>query len=279
MLLIGAFFLLLIYSILIYSNKVFAEENDNQGQNLQNVSQVIPTSANVPVVKEKILAKAYVVYDINNQKVIRSENASLPLPLASLTKVITAGTLLDAAKKNNIPIRDDTKFRIQKALIQSSNSDADSLGYIYNHSFGKDLLADSNDLVKSLGITDLTLTNLTGLDNADGSASNIGSAQSLAKVFAFMYENYRDVFEYTKFDSLDTDGGTITNTNQGTSKTFGIMASKTGFTYEAGGNLAIIVSPEPGSAYVIVVMNSTKEGRFQDMEKISKLLPLIIKGQ
>jgi hypothetical protein len=54
MLLIGAFFLLLIYSILIYSNKVFAEENDNQGQNLQNVSQVIPTSANVPVVKEKI---------------------------------------------------------------------------------------------------------------------------------------------------------------------------------------------------------------------------------
>lgn len=93
-----------------------------------------------------------------------------------------------------------------------------------------------------------------------------------------MYENYRDVFEYTKFDELDTDGGTITNTNQTTKNTFGIMASKTGFTYEAGGNLGVVVSPEPGQAYVIVVMQSTKEGRFVDMQKIVKNLPLILKN-
>lgn len=274
---IGSIFLLLSISIFFYATSVFADEN-NQGENLQKVDQLIPNKQATTTLRETILAKAFVIYDINNKKVIKSKNANVPMPLASLTKIITVGTLLDTAKKNNIEIRDGTKLRIQKALIQSSNEDADSLGYVYSYSFGRDLLADSNELIKNLGINDLTLTNLTGLDNADGTASNVGSPESIAKVFAFMYENYRSVFEFTKFDEFESEGGTLKNTNKVSQKTFGIMASKTGFTYEAGGNLGVIVSPEPGSAYVIVVMNSTKEGRFDDMQKISKLLPLILKG-
>jgi D-alanyl-D-alanine carboxypeptidase len=64
-------------------------------------------------------------------------------------------------------------------------------------------------LFKGLGITDLTLTNLTGLDNPDGTASNVGSASSVAKIFAYVYQNYRDVFEYTKFDEIDGEFGKI----------------------------------------------------------------------
>lgn len=276
--LILGFFFLLIYSVLLYSTEVFAQTDElTQSEELKNVAQIIPDKKAGDVVKENIIAQAYVIYDVNNQKIVRSQNASTPLPIASLTKVITVGTLMDTAKKNNIQIREETKYRIQKALIQSSNEDADSLGYIYNYSFGKDLLADSNSLVNSLGINSLNLTNLTGLDNWDGSASNVGSAEAIAKVFAYMYTHYRDVFEYTKFDELDTGYDTIVNTNQGTNSTFGILASKTGFTYTAGGNLAVLVSPEPGRTYVIVVMHSTKEGRFQDMQKLVKLLPLILK--
>jgi D-alanyl-D-alanine carboxypeptidase len=277
--LIAGFLLVLVYSIFSYSTQVFAEE-EQPNQSLEKVSQIIPVrnSSTTTDIKESLLAKAYVIYDINNKKIIKGQNANLPLPLASLTKIVTVGTLLDTAKKNNIQIRDETKFRIQKALIQSSNEDADSLGYIYNYSFGRDLLTDANNMITNMGINNLTLTNLTGLDNWDGTASNVGTPESIARVFAFMYENYRDVFEYTKFDELDTDGGTITNTNQTTKNTFGIMASKTGFTYEAGGNLGVVVSPEPGQAYVIVVMQSTKEGRFVDMQKIVKNLPLILKN-
>lgn len=280
--LIAGFFLLLSLCIFFYSQKVFAAEENNpqqQSEQLTSYNQIIQDHKDSVVMQESLVAKAYVIYDINNDKIIRGQNANTPLPLASLTKVITVGTLLDTAKKNNTAIRDETKFRIQKALIQSSNDDADSLGYIYNYSFGHDLLVDANDLVKSIGVNDLTLTSLTGLDNYDGSASNSASAASMAKIFGYMYKNYREVFEFTKFDSLETDGGTITNTNQTTVSTFGILASKTGFTYAAGGNLGIIVSPEPGSAYAIIVMNSTKESRFTDMQKITKLLPLIIKDQ
>lgn len=275
-LLIVGFLLLLIYSILIYSNKVFAEVQP-VGEELKKISQIIPDK-NQESIKENILAKSYVIYDVNQKKVIRSFNALNELPIASLTKVITVGTLLDTAKKNKIELRPETKLKIKYALIQSSNQDADSLGEIYNYSFGRDLLTDSNLLMQTLGIPNLHLTNLTGLDNYDGTASNMGSAESVAKIFAYMYENYRDVFEFTKFEEVETENGTITNTNHTTGNTFGIMASKTGFTYEAGGNLGVVVSPEPGSAYVIVVMNSTKEGRFTDMKKIVNLLPIILKN-
>lgn len=274
--LVAGFFLLLIYTLLIYSNQVFAQ-TENSPETLDHSSQIFSSKDTDKIVKENILAKSYVIYDINTKKIVRSQNAFTPLPIASLTKVLTVGTLLDTAKKNHVDIREETKYRIQKALIQSSNEDADSLGYIYSYSFGRDLLADANALTENLGINNLTLTNLTGLDNWDGSASNTGSAESIAKVFAYMYENYRDVFEYTKFDELDTGWEIIQNTNHGIDRTFGILASKTGFTFQAGGNLAVIVSPEPGQTYVIVVMHSTKEGRFDDMQKLVKLLPLILK--
>ncbi len=258
---------------MIYSNQAFA---DTEEERLEKISQIIPEKKS-ETVKENILAESFVIYDINNKKIIRSQNAGTPLPIASLTKVITVGTLLDTAKKNNVQIREETKYRIQKALIQSSNEDADSLGYIYSYSFGKDLLSDSNNLINTLGINNLNITNLTGLDNWDGTASNVGSAEAIAKVFAYMYENYRDVFEFTKFDELDIGWDIIENTNHGINSTFGILASKTGYTYTAGGNLAVIVSPEPGRTFVIVVMHSTKEGRFSDMQKLVKLLPLILK--
>lgn len=270
--------MLLIYSVFIYSSQVYAENNSDQII-LEKNSQIIPEKPTATeTISADILAKSFIIYDINNKKIVRSQNAFTPLPIASLTKVITVGTLLDMAKKNNVQLRDETKLKIKYALIQSSNQDADSLGDIYKNSFDKDLLSDANTFLNGLGITDLKLNNLTGLDNYDGTASNVGSAESIAKVFAYMYEHNRDVFEYTKFDEVETENGTIKNTNYTTEKTFGIIASKTGFTYEAGGNLGVIVSPEPGSTYVIVVMHSTKEGRFLDMQKLVKLLPLILKN-
>lgn len=279
-LIIGSIFLL-IYSVLVYKNFAFAETNKlaSINTNKETTESVKTNIQNNEVIKEKLIAKSYIIYDINNKKIVRSENAETILPLASLTKIITVGTLLDKAEKNKINLREETKLIIKKALVSSSNSDADALGYIYSYSFGGDLVTASNEFLNTSGISDIQIRNLTGLDNYDGvnlSASNVGSAQSVAKTFAFLYENYREIFEYTMFNQVETEVGTLQNTNHGTEKTFGIMASKTGFTFEAGGNLGVVVSPEPGSAYVVLVMGSTKEGRFKDIEKLVKLLPYII---
>jgi D-alanyl-D-alanine carboxypeptidase len=196
-----------------------------------------------------------------------------------MQKMKTNFSLLEKAKEQKVEIRNETKLMIQKALISSSNDDANSLGIIYDYSFHSDLLSDTNILLKEVGANDALLTNLTGLDNEDGTPSNLATPLNIAKAFSFFYNNHKDVFEYTKFDELDTDMGKIKNTNQSSDSTFGILASKTGFTYSAGGNLGVIVSPEPGSTFVIVIMGSSKEGRFLDMKKIIRKLPQIINNQ
>ncbi len=271
-LILGSLFLL-IYLLLIYTSKVSALSN--------NIPMAFPSSKQTQALpetqKEFLNAKAYVVYDITNKKIISGKNFNTPLPIASMTKVITVGTLLKKSKQNSVIIRDETKLRIQKALIQSSNEEADNLGYVYSFSYGSDLLEDAKMLLNTLGINDVTLTSLTGLDNWDGTASNAASAESMAKIFAYMYENFKDVFEYTKFDEVNTEFETITNTNHTTQNTFGILASKTGYTFAAGGNLGVVVSPEPGSLYVVIVMGSTKEGRFADVKKILSKLSIMVK--
>ena len=275
--------ILLTYSVFLYSNLAFADQDNSNPENntFQQQGQNSSTSliTNQQPINEKLVAKSYIIYDINSNRLIKGDNTSTPLPLASLTKVITVATLLEAAKTASTTVRDQTKLIIKKALVSSSNDDAEALGYTYSYSFGGDLVADSNKFLKEkLNIHDVNITSLTGLDNFDGvnlSASNLGSAESMAKIFAYVYEHHREIFEYTRDEYVPTEIGTLKNTNKIADNTFGIMASKTGFTWEAGGNLGIIISPSPGESYVILVMGSTKEGRFNDMEKLTKILPYI----
>jgi D-alanyl-D-alanine endopeptidase (penicillin-binding protein 7) len=61
----------------------------------------------------------------------------------------------------------------------------------------------------------------------------------------------------------------ITNTNT-ILKDFPILFSKTGFTENAGGNLAIVMQKSVTShPYIIVVMGSTQDKRFEDVSKLA----------
>ena len=64
----------------------------------------------------------------------------------------------------------------------------------------------------------------------------------------------------------------IPNTNQDIETISGAEASKTGYTDMAGGNLGIIVDISVGHPVVIVVLGSTREGRFKDMDTLYKAL-------
>jgi len=50
----------------------------------------------------------------------------------------------------------------------------------------------------------------------------------------------------------------------------GGIASKTGYTDLAGGNLAIVFEPIPGRSVAAVVLGSTREGRDSDMEALTE---------
>jgi D-alanyl-D-alanine carboxypeptidase len=62
----------------------------------------------------------------------------------------------------------------------------------------------------------------------------------------------------------------IENTNTIVGELPNILASKTGFTDLAGGNLAVIIDPSLNRPILIVVLGSTKEGRFQDVSNLAQ---------
>jgi D-alanyl-D-alanine carboxypeptidase len=75
--------------------------------------------------------------------------------------------------------------------------------------------------------------------------------------------------------SVETSSGKLTglpNTNQDINSYFGAEVSKTGYTDDAGGNLAVIVDVTLGHPVAIVVLGSTREGRFADVKKLYNAL-------
>lgn len=238
-----------------------------------------------------IQAKSYTVYDIKNQNIIYSKNENEVLPLASLTKVAAAITANKLADKN-------TKITIRKSLMRkdesldigmkegqiwkmndllkytltiSSNSSIDIIASTISKK-NSDFVDKMNSYTKELGYKNFHFNSASGLDYGDV-IGGVGSALEYAKLFAKSYELIPDVMSYTINSKVNLNSNSqkiyqIPNTNKSASEIIGLMASKTGFTNAAGGNLAVLYEPEINRPMIIVVLGSTIDQRFEDVNKL-----------
>lgn len=239
----------------------------------------------------KIKGKAYVVYDIVDRKIIAQKNASEVLPLASITKVMTAITARTHYDKNksitinsrsveggyDLGLRKGQVFDLDEllkyTLIFSSNDGAqaiaDGLG-------GRNFFVSQMNIdAKQLGL-DLVFTHPAGIDEGNNVGGK-GSAYTVAKLTAVARRQLPEIFDVTtkRRATVVANTGKITgvpNTNQNVNNFLGLEISKTGFTDMAGGNLAIVVDILVGHPVAIVVLGSTHEGRFSDMEILYEAL-------
>ena len=58
------------------------------------------------------------------------------------------------------------------------------------------------------------------------------------------------------------------NTNIDVEKIPGLLASKTGYTTLAGGNLVVAFDASIGRPIIVVVLGSSQEGRFKDVQSL-----------
>jgi D-alanyl-D-alanine carboxypeptidase len=238
-----------------------------------------------------IAAQSYVVYDLVDKKVIASKNADETLPLASITKLMMAITALanhgKDAKITISPasIEDGYDLGLKKGqvwslsellkytLVFSSNDGARAIA----DAFGgrKDFVAQMNTQSALLGLG-LVFTDPAGED-INGQIGGKGTALDVAKLFAFarkLYPEILDATTKTRVTALASNGriSGIPNTNQDIENLFGAEVSKTGFTDSAGGNLGVVVDIALGHPVAIVVLGSTREERFTDMEQLYQAL-------
>jgi D-alanyl-D-alanine carboxypeptidase len=244
----------------------------------------------------KLSAKSVFVYDVTTGKVIYSQNPDDQLPLASLTKIMTVITA-----KELIP--DDTSITIDKSALQeegdtglrsgekwkiadllrftllvSSNDGAHALASAIAaiesvegvKKDRKDFIAAMNENVKRIGLSKTYFINESGLDVSQGVSGGYGTARDVAKLFNYALVHHPDIFDITKEKNMSFVSEThIVHDGQNTNKIIEdiphIIASKTGLSDLAGGNLVIEFMAKENRPVIIVVLGSTSQGRFDTM--------------
>lgn len=287
--------ILILAGIFLLAKNADGEEKDAETKQ----EQIQP--AFDPFEEVRISAKAAVVKDITTGKILYEKNPDDVLPLASLTKVLTAVTALDVLHDddlvqihpmalqygNDAAFISGSNFRLKDilkvALVSSSNTAARSIAI----SAGQKISATDQDplqifvdkmnsVASNIGMENSSFKNPTGLDeNNETTASNFGSARDIARLFEYTLKNYQEILESTQETSLTVRSREgyahkAVNTNNIIGELPNIIGSKTGYTDIAGGNLAVAIDPGLNTPVVIVVLGSSKEGRFKDVETLSK---------
>ncbi len=263
----------------------------------QNKVQVVTSAA---FTGRSLEAKSAYVFDITQNKVIFRKNELAQLPLASITKLMMALTATELLPKNTrITIKKeflqeegdtgllaDESWKLRDlldfSLIVSSNDGARSIASVVgafdlksnDYELGRrDFVSKMNTRAQELGLKQTYFINESGLDEGQVSGG-YGSAEDIGKLMKYILVNQPEILEATKYQSLTLDSlnksHVAKNTNTGIDAVPGLIASKTGYTDIAGGNLAVVFDASIGRPIVVVVLGSSTEGRFSDVSALVK---------
>jgi D-alanyl-D-alanine carboxypeptidase len=249
-------------------------------------------------------AKAAIVYDAEDKKVLFEKNADKALPLASLTKLMTALVAADNApaytlvtiNKDDLRAEGDSGLRANEiwklqdlldfTLTVSSNDGARAVASVIGattHTGSTTLenrlafLTLMNAAAKKLGLSSTRFENETGLDIDATTAGAVGSARDVAKLLTHILTARPELLTATRKEKIEVQSGSLithnaSNTNEALSKIPSVIGSKTGYTDLAGGNLAVALTVPVGEhqhPIIIVALGSTLEGRFSDIELLA----------
>ncbi len=256
---------------------------------VETEAEVIEPARTFPSVT--IVGQAGIVKDLKTGEVLYAKNKNEKHPLASLTKVMSSivareylgDTALVSIEERDLMTEGDSGLFLDElweskellglTLLISSNDGSSAIKSTVESSFNVDLIEEMNKKAEELGLSNTYYLNESGLDVTDYIGGSYGSAEDTADLLGYAVQNHYDLFGKTKNESatvysLNYGAHTISNTNVITNNIPSLLAGKTGFTDLAGGNLAVVFEKEPGHPIAVVVLGSTKEDRFTDVEEL-----------
>ena len=279
--------------------------DQTRAERVQEQSIAVEEAVNDPFAFVTLIARNAYVKDLATGKTLYALDADAARPLASLTKVMTALTVAQVLPlESTITIPFDTSalgsaerlgkgqvWRVDRiidfTLIASSNAGASILAQAANESIRarypqaphtskqSATIWRMNDIARELGLSSMSFANPSGLDEDTVTAGAYGSARDVAALFAYIASTSPEIFAGTTQNSmvLYSENGVKTsafNTDTALDTIPGIVMGKTGYTDLAKGNLAIVFEIGPSHPVVAVVLGSTLQGRFEDMQKLIK---------
>lgn len=238
-----------------------------------------------------LTGQAAIVYDLATGETLYAQDADRALPLASITKLLTMYAATGALQDNSpvvitpealaqdgesgftegesFAFKDLSRF----ALVASSNDAAEAIAEAAARSRGMSNTQLLAGAAAAAGLAHTRAENGTGLDINTQEAGAFGSARDVAMLASKLLAKAPAIAGSTvarsiTIRSLDGTVHTLPNTNQDVVHVPGILLSKTGFTDIAGGNLVVVYDAGIGHPVAVVVLGSTHEGRFTDVEAL-----------
>ncbi len=283
-------------------------DNTDDSIDLESVAVVKPATEKWEHLSQtQVRARAAFVYDVNNEQVLYEKNASQTLPIASITKLMTSmlsyelidqsesgEVSLDALRQNGISgLEEGEKISLkdlsQLALIGSSNDAAYALAssvgsYLGSNNATAQFVAGMNIRAEELQLDSLEFKNPTGLDLSPTEPGAVGSARDVSLLLAHIVSNYPEIVAPTQLAAARVYSGTgqyhdAENTNDALYLIPNLLASKTGYTDLAGGNLTVAFDAGFNRPIVITVLGSTRDERFSDVVRIVRALEADIANQ
>jgi len=288
------------FLIFIFVNVYTTQSPSEKKQTVTQSKTSVATSSTDPFADISVEAQSAYVWDVEHKKSIFSKNPYTQRPLASITKLMTALVAHESLKESTtVTVRSNdlaatgdygllrnedwslneiTDF----TLIASSNDGARALASAVHAQ--KKIRSDSattitvtdlmNKKVKKIGLEQTFFLNPSGLDMSQHQLSGgYGSAHDATMLVDYLLRKYPQLVDATTqetmtFTSLNGISHTATNTNKLITDIPMPLASKTGFTDQAGGNLTVAFRLSPTNSYIITVLGSTRDGRFEDVRKL-----------
>lgn len=200
-----------------------------------------------------ISARSALVYDITTGKLLYSKNSLEKLPMASLTKIMTAVLALENKKEDNkyIVLKADLVGEDSMGLSEGEvlkleellyglmlNSGNDAAEVLANNFPGgrNSFIKAMNDKAKSLGLTDTHFTNPTGLEG-DGRQYTTAYDLLVMANYALKFDTLKKVvstFDYDIPATLTHKEFFLENETNLLTSYPGVKGIKTGYTPEAG---------------------------------------------
>lgn len=256
------------------------------------------SNAGVPqkIADVEVRAAAAYVFDVRNQRVLYAKSESEVLPLASITKLMTAllAHELIASDTNAVvsaravgqeggsgllPGENLTIDELNKlALVSSSNDAAYALAANVGELLGDNdpaaqFIQGMNIKAEELELKSLQFKNTTGLDLSVTEPGAVGSARDVSFLMEHILTTYPEILEPTRnynarVYNSNGDFHDFSNTNEVMYAIPNLLGSKTGYTDLAGGNLTVAYDAGFDRPIIVTVLGSTRDERFSDVLRL-----------
>lgn len=231
-------------------------------------------------------SKATLVWDVKTGAVLYERNASVRRPVASLSKLASVWFVREKISPEKIIAIPEAAARVARkgaditlpigqhvaaqelfeaSLIASANDAMVSLAVAASGS-EENFVREVNAALAKAGIVDTKLVNATGLEGGQ----QYSTAQDIRRLLIDLYTDAQIrpllAAERGVLTTQERQRRVYVSTNKLLNTYVTVLAAKTGYTLEAGENLALITRTDSGHEIGAIVLGSNQ--RFQDMKAL-----------